>query len=256
MNELAVTRFRNRIKAGESLIGPFLKTCDPAFVEAAGWAGADFVILDREHGPISVESMQNNVRAAQVAGTLPIIRVPEATEESIGKALDIGAAGVQIPQVQSARDAENAVKFAKFYPRGERGVCRFVRAAHYSAQDREEYFSSANQTLVIAQVEGQKAIDALDEILDVPGIDILFIGPYDLSQSLGVPGQVTHAKVVEKMQEIVAAAQKKGIVIGTFTDTLEAMLAWKKAGIQYISYSVDVGIFHDAFHDIVATFNQ
>ncbi len=256
MNELAIQRFKDRLKAGEALIGPFCKTCDPAFVEASGWAGADFVILDREHGPISIESMQNNVRAAQVAGTLPIIRVPEATEEAIGKALDIGAAGVQIPQVQCAQDAENAVKFAKFYPKGERGVCRFVRAAHYSSQDREKYFSSANQTLVIAQVEGQKAIDALDEILDVQGIDILFIGPYDLSQSLGIPGQVTHAKVVEKMQEIAAAAQKKGVVVGTFTDTPDAMLAWKKAGIQYISYSVDVGIYHDALRGIVTAFHQ
>ncbi|MGI6149602.1 MAG: HpcH/HpaI aldolase family protein [Limnochordia bacterium] len=243
--------FRRRLAEGDSVIGPFMKTGDPAFVEAAGYAGFDFVILDTEHGPVSIENMQNNVRAALVAGALPIIRVQDDSASSIGKALDIGAFGVQIPQVQTAQEAQAAIRKAKFYPKGERGVCRFVRAAQYSALERSVYFQAANDTLVILQLEGTEAIDNIDSILQVPDIDILFIGPYDLSQSLGIPGETSHPKVVEQMQFIVEKARSAGIVVGTFVDQLEAIQRWKDAGVQYISYSVDVGIFVEACKQIV-----
>ena len=243
MNTELIQMFRDKIEKG-CVIGPFMKTCDPAFVEAAGYAGMDFAILDMEHGPISLENMQNNIRAAQIAGILPLVRV--GNYELIPKALDIGAAGVQVPQVSTAEEAERVVREAKYFPQGERGVCRFVRAAHYSAMDRAEYFPTANQALVIIQLEGQEAIKNLDEIMMVPGVDILFVGPYDLSQSLGVPGQTTHPEVVAQMREIVRKAKEKNILVGTFTDNSETLKMWSDAGVQYLSYSVDMGIFCEA----------
>lgn len=256
MNEKLIQNFRNKIVSGKPVFGPFMKTCDPGFVEAAGYAGMDFVILDMEHGPISIQSMQNNIRAAQVSGVLPVVRVPAITEEAIGKALDIGAAAVEIPQISTAKEAESAVRLAKFAPSGERGVCRFTRAAHYSAMERELYFQSANNIIVIAQIEGREAVKNLDDILEVQGIDILFIGPYDLSQSLGVPGQTTHPRVIEEMNKIVSVAKKKGVVIGTFTDSRETMEMWMKAGVQYISYSVDMGIFYDSCKRLTEQFQE
>lgn len=243
--------FKDKLSTGNSVIGPFMKTGDPAFVEVAGYAGFDFAILDTEHGPVTIENMQNNIRAALIANMLPIIRVQDSSESSIGKALDIGALGVQVPQVKNAAQAEVIVHRAKFHPTGERGVCRFVRAANYSALDRNKYFKLANETLVILQLEGLEALENIDEIMEVPGIDILFIGPYDLSQSLGVPGETSNPKVVEKMQYIVNKAKEKDIVVGTFVDEPEAVKRWKDAGVQYISYSVDVGIFLDACKAIV-----
>ena len=243
--------FKAKITDGQSVIGPFMKTGDPAFVEAAGYAGFDFVILDREHGPVSIETMQNNVRAAMVAGALPIIRVPDSSESSIGKALDIGALGIQVPHVTNAKQAEAVIRKAKFYPEGERGVCRFVRAAQYSALERNEYFRQANQTLIILQLEGIEALENIDEIIRVPGIDILFVGPYDLSQSLGLPGQTSHPKVVEQMQFLVDKARQNNIVVGTFVDSPGDVQKWKQAGVQYISYAVDVGIFVEACRQIV-----
>lgn len=243
MGMAMVEEFCRKIRDGH-VIGPFMKTCDPAFVEAAGYAGMDFVILDMEHGPVSVESLQNHIRAAQVAGVLPVVRV--GRYKDISRVLDIGAAGVQVPQVSNAREAEEVVREAKFYPQGERGVCRFVRAARYSALEKNEYFRMANHALVIIQLEGQQALANLDEIMEVPGVDILFIGPYDLSQSLGLPGQTTHPAVVEQMQEIVVRAKKKHILVGTFTDSQETLKRWSDAGVQYLSYSVDTGIFYEA----------
>lgn len=256
MNEKLIKDFKNKINSGKPVFGPFMKTCDPGFVEAAGYAGMDFAILDMEHGPISIQSMQNNIRAAQVSGILPVVRVSSLTEEAISRALDIGAAAVEIPQISTVEAAKKAVRMAKFSPKGERGVCRFVRAAGYSSVPKEVYFEKANETLVIIHIEGKEAVDNLEEILAVDGIDIIFIGPYDLSQSLGVPGQVNHPLVIEEMNKIVKIAKEKNVVIGTFTDSREMMEMWMKAGVQYISYSVDVGIFYDSCKQLTEQFRE
>ena len=249
-----IDTFRQKIQNGP-VFGPFMKTGDPAFVEAAGYAGCDFAILDMEHGPESLKDMQNNIRAAQVAGMVPIVRVCALSEVAISQALDIGAAGGQVPQISTAEEARQAVRAAKYYPQGERGVCRFVRAAHYSAMERSAYFEEANRALVIIQLEGQRAVENLDEILDVDGVDIVFIGPYDLSQSLGVPGQTTHPKVLEQMEKIVSHAKEKNVVLGTFTDSADTMKIWMDAGVRYLSYSVDVGIFQAACASVRAQFD-
>lgn len=255
MDVEAIGSFRKRVAAGK-VLGIFMKTCDPAFVEAAGYAGVDFAVLDMEHGPISYESMQHNIRAAQVAGIFPVVRVSSLSDIAIAKALDIGAMAVQVPQVTTAEEADRAVRFAKYAPRGERGVCRFVRAARYSATPGAEYFPRANEAMVILQLEGVKAVENLDAILAVDGVDIIFVGPYDLSQSLGVTGQTTHPKVVEEMRRIVRRAKERGVVTGTFTDSEETMRMWMEAGVHYISYSVDVGIFREACHGLKQSFTN
>ena len=134
--------FRRKLENG-AVVGFFSKTSDPGFIEAAGFAGADFVILDLEHGPNSVQSVQNLIRAAQIADIFPIVRVKENCEHVIGEVLDIGAGGIQIPQISSAKEVRAATEHIKFAPEGNRGVCRFVRAAEYSALDRFEYFKTA-----------------------------------------------------------------------------------------------------------------
>jgi 4-hydroxy-2-oxoheptanedioate aldolase len=126
-----------------------------------------------------------------------------------------------------------------------------VRAANYSSTPRNEYFERANEALIILQVEGKQALTKLDSILGVAGLDILFIGPYDLSQSLGVPGQVSHPSVVEAITNITGRAKQAGVVTGVFCDTFEAAELWRSAGIQYLSWSVDVGIFTEACACIV-----
>ena len=248
-----LTAFRQALAGGRCVYGPFMKSQDPMFVEAAGLAGFDFAILDMEHGPVQLESQQNNVRAAALRGMVPIVRVKDMAENTIGSVLDIGAMGVQVPQVQNAEQARSVVRSARFYPYGMRGVCRFVRAAEYTALDRNTYFAASKDLLVILQLEGTEAIRNLDEILEVEGIDILFVGPYDLSQTLGVPGDVSNPIVIKEMQKIVDKAKEKGKVVGTFVDDMNALHRWREAGIQYLSYNVDVGIFMDGCKNIVET---
>jgi len=245
MNEI----FREKLQT--RAVGIFSKTCDPAFIEVMGYAGMDYVIIDLEHGPNTIQTAQNLIRAAQISGIFPIIRTKENCESVMGEALDIGAGGLQIPQITTKSEAEAVIDRVKFHPDGHRGVCRFVRAADYSAKDRFEYFADANKSVMILQIEGKDGIENIDGILSVKGIDVIFVGPYDLSQSLGLTGQVDHPLVEEKMLEIVKKCGEKNITVGTFADTPANAEKWLKKGVKYISYSVDVGIFYNAVSDLV-----
>ena len=195
--------------------------------------------------------------AAESVNITPIIRVGDNNEALILRALDIGAQGIEIPQVNSRSDAVRAVKSVKYSPQGERGVCRYVRAANYSSMDKFKYFKSANdETMIIAHIEGVKGINNLDEILLVSGIDVIFIGPYDLSQSLGIPGEVNHPLVVEKMKEVILKCKENKVAVGTFADDVKTAKSWISLGIQYMSFSVDVGILYEASKNIINKFKN
>ena len=241
MDPKRIEQFRAKLKSSV-VVGTFCKTEDPAIIEALGYGGMDYVILDLEHGPNSIRTAQNLVRAAELSGCVPIVRTKEGIPTVISEALDIGAAGVQIPQVNSRADAQEAIRFARYAPEGQRGVCRFVRASRYSTMDRFEYFREANTAIMILQVEGEAGISSLGEILEVPGVDVIFIGPYDLSQSLGVAGQVDHPDVEKKMNQIVDLCAARGVAVGTFVDTPENAAKWRARGVRYLSYGVDVGL--------------
>ena len=243
--------FRSRLSAG-ALFGTFSKTEDPAMVEAMGYAGMDFIVLDLEHGPNSIRSLQNLLRAAELSGTTPIVRVRAGEPGLIGEVLDVGAAGVQVPHIRSAEDVRTALRHARFSPLGERGVCRFVRAARYSAVERSEYFEDSNRALVVLQVEGKEGIERLPEIAGEPGVDVLFLGPYDLSQSVGVPGQVEHPTVTAAMEQAVRLCRERGVTVGTFVDTLGQARLWMAKGVRYIAYGVDAGILQDACRGLLA----
>lgn len=220
-------------------------------VEAAGYSGLDFIIFDMEHGPVTLENIENHVRASLVNNMFPIIRTKDTNSHSIGSALDTGALGVQVPNISTARQAEEVVNAAKFYPEGMRGLCRFVKAAKFGSLDKQLYFEEANQSLLILQVEGAEGIKNLDEILSVEGFDILFIGPYDLSQSIGKPGQVESPEVMLLMQEIAKKCLEKNIILGSFSDTINRNKTLKEEGFHYIAYSVDVNIYLKACQEIV-----
>lgn len=232
-------------------IGVFSKTTDSSFVEAAGYSGLDFMILDMEHGPITLETLQNHVRAAKISGMSSIIRVKDNSSHSIGSALDTGADGVQIPNISTVEQAVDAVKSARFYPEGERGVCRFVRAANFGIIEKDKYFNEANKKVLILQVEGAEGVGNIEGILAVKGIDIIFIGPYDLSQSMGVPGNITSPLVTDKIIEIVNKAKSKGIYVGCFTDTFDNMAWLKSLNVNYIAYSVDINIYQEKLLEVV-----
>jgi len=245
------------LKEGKNVFGPFMKFTDPAAVEIMGFAGFDFVIIDAEHGPISMQNAQNMIRAAEIANITPVIRVANNDEALILRALDIGAQGIEIPQINSKLQAIKAVRSVKYAPQGERGVCRYVRAANYSSINKFKYFKSANkETMIIVHIEGVEGINNLDGILSVPDIDVIFVGPYDLSQSLGIPGEVNNPLVTEKMKEVVLKCRENKVAVGTFADDVETAKSWVSLGVQYMAFSVDVGILYEASKQIVKKFKN
>ena len=184
-------RLKEKIGRGEPVVGTFMFTSSPAVMEILGYAGLDFVIIDTEHAPTSpldTVTLGNLVRAAEVSGVVPLVRLPERSRVMTQKVLDAGAMGIVVPWVKTRGDIEEAVQDSRYMPEGLRGACYLTKAARYSAGFTGDYWGEANRNvMVVPLIENQEAVDNLDEILGVEGIDFVFFGGRDYSMSCGYP---------------------------------------------------------------------
>ncbi len=229
------------------LTGPFVETQSPELVEALGLAGFDLVIVDCEHAAFSGEQVGHLIRAATVAGIAPLVRVRENDPGRILEALDLGAVGLHIPQIATRDDAERAVRAVRFAPEGERGFNPFVRAGRYGSLPVGELRrEAAFDTLVVLHIEAEGALGEIDSILAVDGVDVAFLGPYDMSQTLGVPGEVTHPKVMDALRAVVRSAEAHGVVVGCFAKSADEAALWMREGVRYLAYSIDSFLFLEA----------
>lgn len=228
-----------RLDAGGWTAGPILPIAAPALVEVAALAGFDHVLIDAEHGHISVADCEGLVRAAEAAGATPIVRVPVNAPEAILRYLDTGAQGVLVPQVASREDAERAVRAARYHPLGRRGLAG-TRAADYGLrQSLPDYVREANeQLLVLGLIEDIRAVDNLPDILAVEGLDIIQIGPSDLSQSMGYPGDWQHPDVQAAIAEIIRQGLAAGKVVGMNCPTGEAAARERARGVRLLSVAM------------------
>ena len=238
---------KKRLHSGEVVVGPFTIVPSATMIDALGYAGMDFCILDTEHGPLSMQTVADLVIAAQGTGVAPIVRVGGNEEWPILRALDIGADGVQVPQINEISDARKVVHAAKYAPLGERGVSVFTRAGNYYKDDAVDHPARQNdETMTVVHIEGQKGLDNLDEIMTVDGIDVLFLGPYDISQSLGVPGDVRSKIVEDALKKAASKARAQGRVVGSYAKDVEMGKWLIDLGVQYLSINVDARIYMQA----------
>ena len=234
---------KEKIRNGESAIGTFVKLTDPAVPELLALAGFDFFVLDTEHVAVDREQLSNIVRAADAAGITPIVRVRENQQVEILQNLDLGYAGVQVPNVDTPEQARNLVSYVKYTPLGVRGLSPSVRACDYGTCGVQEYIDTANaNTMIVSHCETKTCVENLDEVLKVDGIDVIFIGPMDLSQSYGVPGKTTDPEVKAAIDTITAKTLAAGKAVGTTAASAEAAKALIAKGLQYILLSSDEGI--------------
>ena len=207
----------------------------PQMVEMAAGLGFDWVLIDCEHGSISLESVEHLIMAAQAAGLTPIVRPPSLAPREIHQVMDLGAMGVQVPHVITAHDARAAVAAVKYHPQGKRTMAAGIRAQGYGlSMSSDDYIQTANrETLVCVQIEDAEALENVDEILKVEGIDVFFIGPSDLSQSLGFPGNPKAAPVARAIDETLAKIVAAGHISGmpATTDALQSVIG---KGVCYI----------------------
>jgi 4-hydroxy-2-oxoheptanedioate aldolase len=230
---------KQKVLVGKTAYGVFLPLNSPTIVEMLGYLGFDFVILDAEHSPIDLESCDHMVRAAECANITSIVRIAMNIRQNILRYLDMGALGVQIPMVNTKVEAEAVVESVKYPPVGKRGLAS-IRAAGYAlTRPLGEYVKEANQeTMVVVQVETVQAAENIKEILSVPNIDVIFIGPTDLSSAMGYPGQPSHPEVQKMIMSLVNQIRAAGKAAGTTAYDLDALRKCKERGFQYICYGV------------------
>lgn len=247
-------KVKQKLKNGEPVIGTFVKNMDPGIVEILGNAGMEFFVIDSEHVSYNPESITNLVRAADLSGIVPIVRVRESTAVNIMQALDTGALGYHAPNVDTPEQARIAVDAGRYAPKGNRGFAPTHRAANYGMMEKQEYIDMANsQILTVLHCETMESVRNLDEILKLEELDVIFIGPMDLSQSLGrdVMGQRNHPKLLETIDLIIDKVRKSGKAVGTVADNTEMARELIAKGVQYIPVSSDQGMIGNMAKKIV-----
>lgn len=230
--------FRKRLRSGERLLGTLITLDSPEIVEIMRLTGFDWLFIDGEHNPLGALSLQRLVQASG-SGMACLVRPPRGDEASIKKALDTGAAGVIVPMVNTAEEAEKVVRFSKYPPVGARGV-GLARAQGYGLTFKE-YVQEANDGVsVVIQAEHIRAVENMEDIVGVPGIDAVLVGPYDLSASMGRIGEVGHPDVVEAIRHVTGEVQRAGIALGIFGVDAEAVRPYMKQGYTLIAAGGDV----------------
>jgi len=229
--------FKSRLASGEKLLGSMITLPCPAAAEILVELGYQWLFIDGEHGPLETGEVLSILQA--VGDQVPcIVRVPAAAEVPIKKMLDLGAAGIIAPQVNTAQQAADVVAWSLYAPQGRRGVG--LARAHGYGLKFQEYVESANQEVtVIVQAEHAEAVDNIEQIVQVPGIDAVLLGPYDLAASLGKMGQVDDPEVTGAIDRITTACQAAGMPLGIFGVTADAIRPYAEKGYNLLVAGTD-----------------
>jgi len=227
---------KEKLAEGKLVIGSFVYIPSAKLTEIISLINYDFVVIDTEHGPIDTETAEDMVRAAEWAGVTPIIRVAHNTPHLILRALDTGALGVHVPEINDLEGATTLVTSVKYSPQGDRGLAG-TRASKYGMKGSlAEYTSAANHaTMAIAHIENVKAIENLEDLLSVDGIDVYFIGPTDLSNSLNIPGQTKDPLVVDLVEQTIKRIVAAGKTAGCITTDVQTARQYIDLGVRYLA---------------------
>ena len=252
MNEIAI---RKRALQGGKLLGSFLNSGSAILAELAGHSGLDWALLDMEHGSGSWGMLTHQLIALEGSNTAPVIRLPSSQADYFKRALDLGAHGLMVPNVNTADEARAAVSYSRYPPHGTRGVALLNRGAQYGAKFNERLESSHENTLIIAQIESPAAIENVDEIAAVDGVDVLFVGPMDLSICMGIPQQFDHPDYIAATEKVVEAAKKHNKASGILGFASPDIAKFYAKGFSFIAVGSDGGMVATGMKEIV-TANQ
>jgi 4-hydroxy-2-oxoheptanedioate aldolase len=239
--ELPRNGFKRALARGETQIGLWSSLSSNYSVEVIAGAGFDWLLLDMEHSPNDLESLLAQLQAAAPYATHPVVRVPWNDMVSIKRVLDVGAQSLLVPYVSSAAEARSAVSFTRYPPQGARGVAGTTRATRFGRI--KDYARRAHEEVcVLVQVETQSALDNIEAICAIEGVDGVFIGPADLHASLGYPGEIANPKVKPVIDEAVRRIRKAGKAPGILTPSEDDARHWLECGALFVAVGADVGI--------------
>lgn len=241
-----MTNLRQRIRSGELVLGQLLlELFTPGIGTMLDACDLDFVMYDMEHGRCDIEQAEALIASCRGSKIVPMVRVPDLNFAPLSRVLDIGAKGVMVPRVETREQTEHIVQQLKYAPQGRRGVATGIAQDLYRPTG-PEFFARANEeTTVIIQIESVKALENLEAMVSVPGVDVAWVGHYDLTLSMGIPAQFDHPDMLKAMDDVVAACRRHGVAPGFLPPTQEAAAHWIDKGFRMISLGSDIGVFLD-----------
>jgi 2-keto-3-deoxy-L-rhamnonate aldolase RhmA len=239
--------FAERVRAREIVVGTFLNLASPLTAEIVGLAGMDWAVIDLEHGPGTERDALAQMQALAHTGTAPLVRVEGIERARFLRALDIGAAGVLVPRLESVDDAVRSVGYCRYA--GSRGVARYNRSWQWGASTRTA--DEADAAVVCAvQIETAAALEVVDEIAAVDGVDVLFVGPADLAHSLGIDGGADHPELLERVRAVAVAAAGAGKSAGVLVGSLAIAETYRDLGFTFLGCSSDSGLLTEAARQV------
>jgi 2-keto-3-deoxy-L-rhamnonate aldolase RhmA len=241
-----MTTFRQRLRQGDLLLGQMvLELFTPGIGQMLASCGLDFVIFDMEHGRCDISLLAEMVAGCRGSNIFPIARVPDVGYAPLSRPLDIGARGVMVPRVETKTQAEDIVSQLRYAPVGRRGVALGIAHDLYRAGNADFFAQANEETCVILLLETVKAFENLDAIISVPGVDIAWVGHYDLTVSMGIPAQFDHPRFLAAMDELATVCRRHGVAPGFLPSTPELAVHWISKGFRALSLGSDIGVFLD-----------
>ncbi len=242
---------RAKLHAGETAFGVMaFEFFTPGLPVVLAQAGAEFVILDTEHSGASIDVIKAQFAAARGSSIVPMVRVPGPYYHLIAPMLDIGAMGIMVPMVETEEQARDIASWCRYPPEGKRGVAFNVAHDDYAGGDVATKMAEANaRTLVIAMVETTAGIANVDAIMAVPGIDLGWLGHFDLTASMGIPGQFDHPDFLDAVDRLIAACRRNGKALGFLAYTLPQAREWLAKGVRCLCYGTDLSLMQGALRD-------
>ena len=250
-----VNSVRQRVLNGELLTGTFLNLGSTLTVEMAGNSGFDWLLLDVEHGGGSHSDLIQQIQVSGATPAAPFVRIENNDPPRFKRVLDLGASGIMVPYVSSVEEAEQAVASMRYPPRGIRGVAKLNRGAGFGA-DFDEYFTKAHELLTtVVQIETVDALNAIDHIAAVDGVDVLFIGPLDLSVNMGIAQQFDHPDFIAAKKKVSDAAKNAGKASGILLLNAEQVPDTVEAGFTFIALGSDGGLVNAGMGQLASAFD-
>jgi 2-keto-3-deoxy-L-rhamnonate aldolase RhmA len=244
--------FKNRILSGANLYGIWQRMPNSVVSEVLCLTGVDFVTIDMEHGAIDIPDLRTMVPVFHKHQVPVILRVPNVNPSLISTVLDLGMDGIMVPRIDNADDARSAVNASKFVPLGARGLGGACAADHFGDISIEQFIRQENDRVItIIQIETAQAMANLDSIVNVEGIDLFYIGPIDLSQSLGIPGQLDHPLLIETIKTIIKKVKSAGKPVGMHGINDEFIRFWNEQGVRYFTFGMDSALLKQSVRNVL-----
>lgn len=247
---------RERVLAGEFLCGTWLNLGSSLIAEIAGRSGFDWVLIDLEHGAGDHQALLHQLQALESTPAVPIVRVAWNEPPRFKRVLDLGASGIMVPYVNTEEEARRAVAAMRYPPHGIRGVARFNRAAGFGTEFEEYFSTAAKRLLTITQIETAEAVQNVESIAAVDGVDVLFVGPLDLTTSLGIQMQFDHPDYLEALRKVAAAAERHGKGLGILLSEAAQAEQMYEFGFRFVALGSDGTAAADGLRTYAKTFDR